>query len=37
MTEPAMLINAIYIIGGVAALLIGLAIYIRFTSIGEHR
>lgn len=35
MTEPAMLINAIYIIGGVAALLIGLAIYIRFTRLKE--
>ncbi|MDD4854791.1 MAG: PDC sensor domain-containing protein [Sulfuricurvum sp.] len=31
MTEPAMLINAIYIIGGVSTLLIGLAVYIRLT------
>ena len=31
MTEPAMLVNAIYIIGGVAMLLLSLAIYIRFT------
>ncbi len=31
MTEPDMLINAIYILGGVALLLIGLAIYIKFT------
>lgn len=36
MTEPEMLVNAIYIIGGVALLLIGLAIYIRFTNLGEH-
>jgi hypothetical protein len=35
MTEPAMLINAIYIIGGVAMLMIGLAVYIRFTHIKE--
>ncbi len=35
MTEPHMLINAIYIIGGVAALLVGLAIYIKFTRTGE--
>jgi hypothetical protein len=35
MTEPAMLINAIYIIGGVAALLIGLAAYIRLTRLKE--
>lgn len=32
MTEPEMLINAIYIIGGVAILLIGLAVYIKFTN-----
>ena len=31
MTEPAMLVNAIYIIGGVSTLLIGLAVYIRLT------
>lgn len=31
MTEPAMLVNAIYIIGGVSALLIALAVYIKFT------
>jgi len=37
MTEPHMLVNAIYIIGGVAMLLVGLAIYIRFTNLGEHR
>ena len=36
MTDPAMLVNAIYIIGGVAMLLIGLAIYIRFTNAGER-
>lgn len=36
MTEPAMLVNAIYIIAGVALLLIGLAIYIRFTNLGER-
>jgi hypothetical protein len=35
MTEPNMLINAIYIIGGVAALLVGLAVYIKFTRTGE--
>ena len=32
MTEPGMLIYAVYIIGGVAILLIGLAIYIKFTN-----
>jgi hypothetical protein len=37
MTEPDMLVNAIYIIGGVSMLLVGLAIYIRFTNLGEHR
>ncbi len=31
MTAPEMLINAIYIIGGVSMLLVGLAIYIKFT------
>jgi hypothetical protein len=36
MTEPDMLVNAIYIIGGVAMLLTGLAIYIRFTNLGER-
>jgi hypothetical protein len=35
MTEPHMLINAIYIIGGVSTLLVGLAIYIKFTRSGE--
>lgn len=34
MTEPDMIVNAIYIIGGVAMLLIGLAVYIRFTNLG---
>jgi hypothetical protein len=37
MTEPHMLVNAIYIIGGVAMLLVGLAVYIRFTNPGVHR
>ncbi len=36
MTEPHMIVNAIYIIGGVAMLLIGLAVYIRFTNLGER-
>lgn len=36
MTEPHMIVNAIYIIGGVAMLLVGLAIYIRFTNLGER-
>lgn len=36
MTDPAMLVNAIYIIAGVATLLIGLAVYIRFTNLGER-
>ena len=31
MTEPAMLVNAIYIIGGVSLLMISLAVYIKFT------
>ena len=35
MTEPAMLINAIYIIGGVSTLLLGLAAYIRLTRLKE--
>lgn len=35
MTAPDMLINAIYIIGGVSSLLIGLAIYIHFTHAKE--
>lgn len=35
MTDPAMLINAIYIIGAVALLLVGLAIYIHFTHTKE--
>jgi len=33
-TEVAMLINATYIIGGVALLLVGLAVYIKFTKTG---
>ncbi len=37
MTEPAMIANAIYIIGGVAMLLVGLAVYIRFTNLGERQ
>ena len=36
MTEPHMIVNAIYIIGGVAMLLGGLAVYIRFTNLGER-
>ena len=36
MTEPAMIVNAVYIIGGVAMLLVGLAVYIRFTNLGER-
>lgn len=36
MTDPAMLVNAIYIIGGVAMLLVGLAVYIRFTHEKER-
>lgn len=36
MTAPEMLINAIYIIGGVAVLIISLAIYIRFTHEKER-
>lgn len=36
MTEPHMIVNAIYIIGGVAMLLVGLAVYIRFTNLGER-
>lgn len=36
MTAPEMLVNAIYIIGGVAMLLVGLAIYIRFTQTKER-
>lgn len=36
MTAPHMLVNAIYIIGGVAMLLVGLAVYIRFTQIKER-
>ena len=35
-TEPSKLINAIYIIGGVFLLLIGLALYIRFTNLKEE-
>jgi len=31
MTDPAMLVNAIYIIGGVSILLVALALYIKFT------
>lgn len=36
MTAPDMLINAIYIIGGVAVLIVSLAIYIRFTHEKER-
>ncbi|MFZ2890243.1 PDC sensor domain-containing protein [Sulfuricurvum sp.] len=36
MTAPEMLINAIYIIGGVAVLIVSLAIYIRFTHDKER-
>lgn len=36
MTEPAMIVNAVYIVGGVAMLLVGLAVYIRFTNLGER-
>jgi len=36
MTAPEMLINAIYIIGGVAVLIVSLAIYIRFTHAKER-
>lgn len=36
MTAPEMLINAIYIIGGVAVLIVSLAIYIRFTHEKER-
>lgn len=36
MTAPEMLINAIYIIGGVAMMLVGLAVYIRFTHVKER-
>jgi len=32
-TDPQMLVNAIYIIGGVALLIISLAIYIKFTKL----
>lgn len=35
MTAPELLVNAIYIIGGVAMLLIGLAVYIRFTHVKD--
>ena len=35
MTAPEMLVNAIYIIAGVAVLLIGLAVYIHFTHSKE--
>lgn len=35
MTAPEQLINAIYIIGGVAMLLVGLAVYIRLTHTRE--
>jgi len=31
MTDPDLLLNAIYIIAGVAMLLVSLAIYIKFT------
>lgn len=36
MTAPEMLLNAIYIIGGVAMLLVSLAVYIRFTHDKER-
>lgn len=36
MTAPDMLINAIYIIGGVAVLIVSLALYIRFTHEKER-
>lgn len=36
MTAPEMLLNAIYIIGGVAVLIISLAVYIRFTHDKER-
>ena len=36
MTAPEMLINAIYIIGGVAVLIVSLAVYIRFTHEKER-
>ena len=36
MTAPEMLINAIFIIGGVAVLIVSLAIYIRFTHAKER-
>ncbi len=36
-TEPSKLINAIYIIGGVFMLIIGLAVYIRFSFQKEER
>lgn len=36
MTEPAMIVNAVYIVAGVAMLLVGLAVYIRFTNLGER-
>jgi len=36
MTAPEMLINAIYIIGGVAVLIVSLAVYIRFTHAKEN-
>lgn len=36
MTAPEMLLNAIYIIGGVAVLIVSLAVYIRFTHDKER-
>ncbi|MCF6330106.1 MAG: PDC sensor domain-containing protein [Sulfurimonas sp.] len=36
-TDPAQLIYAMYIIGGVAMLLIGLAVYIKFTKIENEQ
>ena len=36
LTDPAMIINAIYLIGGVAMLLIGQAVYIHFASRREE-
>jgi len=36
-TDPAQLIYAMYIIGGVAMLLIGLAVYIKFTKVEDNQ
>lgn len=37
MTDPAKLLNAIFLIGGVSILLIGMAIYIKFTRQTENK